>query len=247
MRWKNVWIIGASTGIGKELALKLSEICETVCCSARSADKLAALSEKSSNIKSYPLDVTDREAMSTVCSQVTADHGDIDLVIYNPGVWLPYKSIKEFSVEDCKQSMDVNYMGAIYLLGDLLPRMIERNKGHIALVGSIAGYRGMKRIAAYGPTKAALNNLAETLKLDLVNYKIDVSIINPGFVDTPMTAVNDFNMPFIIPADDAADRIIKGLEKRSYEIAFPFPMVRFFKRLRSMPNSMFFWVAKRFL
>ena len=125
--------------------------------------------------------------------------------------------------------------------------MIERKKGHIVLVGSIAGYRGLKGIEAYGPTKAALNNLAESLKLDLEQHNIQVSIVNPGFVDTPMTAVNDFKMPFMVSADDAAKRIIKGLEKKKYEIAFPFPMVRFFKRLRSMPNPLYFVMARRLL
>lgn len=247
MRWKNVWVIGASSGIGHELAMQLVDRADVVACSARSADKLNELSRSSNSIFSYPLDVSDPEAIHDTIDKIETEHGPIDLVVYNPGVWKKFKTAMHFNADDCIQSMNVNYMGAVHVLDKLIPRMIERRKGHIALVGSIAGYRGMKNIPAYGPTKAALINLAETLKLDLQRYNIDVSIINPAFVDTPMTKNFDHSKPFLVSAHNAAKRIIKGLERRKYEIAFPLPMIRLFKWFRYMPNGMFFYIAKRFL
>ena len=247
MSWKNVWIIGASTGIGRELALQLADSSENIICSARSKEKLDELAQSSDTIHSFPLDVTDQEATLAATQDIEDLYGPIDLIIYNPGIWKPYKDITEFNWQDCKTSMDINYMGAIYVLDKIIPKMMARKAGHIALVGSIAGYRGLKKIGAYGPTKAALINLAETLKLDLEKHGITVSIINPAFVDTPMTAVNDFKMPFIITAQDAASRIIKGLKKKRYEIAFPFPMIRFWKRLRSMPHGLFFMISRKML
>lgn len=247
MRWKNVWVIGASSGIGHELTLQLVNKADMVACSARSEEKLSELSRASNSIFSYPLDVSNREAINRTIDQIENEHGPIDLVIYNPGIWKKFKTAMHFNADDCLESMNINYMGAIYMLDKIIPSMIQRKQGHIALVGSIAGYRGMKNIPAYGPTKAALINLAETLKLDLEGYNIDVSIINPAFVDTPMTENFDHSKPFLVSAELAAKKIIAGLDKKKFEIAFPFPMIRLFKWFRKIPNSAFFYIARRFL
>ncbi|MEM7619350.1 MAG: SDR family NAD(P)-dependent oxidoreductase [Pseudomonadota bacterium] len=244
-KWNTVWIVGASSGIGKELALNLCEHADKIILSARSEDKLKELESNNSAFVSVPLDVIDTDAIQSTVQQIEQQHGAIDLVIYNAGVWHQMFAA-DFEADKFKHSMDVNYIGAVYTVGAVLPKMIERRKGHVALVASVAGFRGFPRGAAYGPTKAALNSLAESLKPDLDQYNIATTVINPGFVDTPMTAVNKFPMPFIMTAEKAAHIITKGLLKEKYEIAFPWPTVRALKRLRCLPNSASFWLTKRF-
>jgi short-subunit dehydrogenase len=129
----------------------------------------------------------------------------------------------------------------------VLPGMLARGQGHIAMVASVAGYRGVGPTAAYGPTKAAIINLGETLRNDLAARGIAVSVINPGYVETPMTGVNKFPMPYMIGAEDAATRIICGLQKGKFEIAFPWQLVAMMKLGRLMPNRLFFWYARTFL
>ncbi len=247
MNWDNVWIIGASTGIGHQIAIQLQGKVKNIVISARSEDKLQEMATGNPSVHPYKYDVTDRNQAAQVLDRIEADIGLPELVIYNPGLLKTYNTIHKFNADDCIQALSVNYMGAIYLLESLIPRMIKRGSGHIALTGSISSFRGIPGFAAYGPTKAAINNLAETLKLDLAPYNIDVSVINPGFIDTPMTEDTLTRMPYKITVEDAANRIIKGLESKRYEIAFPFTSVRLLKRLRSFPHSLFFFIAKRFL
>jgi len=143
--------------------------------------------------------------------------------------------------------MAVNYQGIVNGIEAVLPSMLERGTGHIGLVASVAGYRGLGPTAAYGPSKAAVINLAETLKTNLAMRGIKVSVINPGYVDTPMTRGNPFAMPFMVSAEDAARRILRGLEKGKFEIAFPWQLVLLMKFARLMPNRLFFWYARTLL
>jgi len=138
-------------------------------------------------------------------------------------------------------------MGVVNVLAKIVPDMIRRESGQIAIVSSVAGYRGLPQAAAYGPTKAALINLAESLHPELAEKGVTLSIINPGFVDTPMTAVNDFPMPFLMPVDEAAQRLLRGLERKSYEITFPRRFTWMLKALRLLPNAVFFWVVRTFI
>jgi short-subunit dehydrogenase len=141
--------------------------------------------------------------------------------------------------------MSVNYLGIVNALGALMPAMLAAGRGHIALVASIAGYRGLPKAAAYAPSKAAVISLAEVLRLELAPKGIIVSIVNPGFVDTPMTAVNEFPMPYIMKPNDAADRILRNLERGRFEIAFPWQLVSVLKILRMMPNALYLRLAAR--
>ena len=141
--------------------------------------------------------------------------------------------------------MEVNYFGIVNALEPLIPAMIATARGHIALVASVAGYRGLPKAAAYAPSKAAVINLAEVLRLELSRHGIVVSLVNPGFVETPMTAVNDFPMPYMIKADDAAERILRGLEQGRFEIAFPWQLVAMLKLLRLLPNGLYLRIAGR--
>ncbi|GBF25173.1 putative oxidoreductase [bacterium MnTg02] len=244
--WQRAWITGASMGIGREMALLLAEKKVHVALSARSKDKLNAMAQNSDRLSAFPLDVTDRAAVGATVGQIEQDVGPLDLAILNAGI-LEFVELDNFDASIFEQAMRVNYLGVIYALEALLPRMIERGAGHIVLIGSVSGYRGMPKAAAYGPTKAALINLAESLKLDAEPYGIKISIVNPGYVDTPMTEKNDFEMPFIISAEKAARKIISGLERDKFEIAFPVRLVRPMRMLRRLPDGLFFWIVRRFI
>ncbi len=237
--WKVIWITGASTGIGRELALRLADCGVTVAVSARSADKLGDLAKLSQNIKSYPLDVTDLDASLATAAQIAQELGPIDLAILNAGVWLPMGATAYDPLAVTK-SMAVNYTGVTNALAPLLPAMIARKSGHIAIVSSVAGYRGLPVAISYAPTKAALISLAETLYPDLLDENVKITVINPGFVDTDMTKRNDFPMPFMVSTEFAADATIKGLIKGKFEIVFPWQMKLMAKISRLLPYWMYF-------
>lgn len=244
--WRTVWITGASTGIGRALAVALADQGVRVAASARSADVLARLAADHPGIAPLPLDVTDAAAMAHAARSVEGTLGPIDLAVLNAGVWEPMGA-RNFSSAKAARSMAVNYQGVVNGIEAVLPSMLARGAGHIAMVASVAGYRGMGPTAAYGPTKAAVINLAETLHNDLAARGITVSVVNPGYVETPMTSVNKFPMPFLMPAEDAAQRIIAGLRKRKFEVAFPWQLVAPMKLGRLLPNRLFFWYARTLL
>jgi short-subunit dehydrogenase len=244
--WKTAWITGASSGIGLELARLLDGKVTYLAVSARSQDKLSKLAAQCKNVVSYPLDVTDADAVADSVGDIEAAAGPIDLAVLNAGVW-QLMDVAELDLKAIRTGIEVNYMGVVHAIDALLPGMLARGAGQIAIVASVAGYRGLPRSAAYGPTKAALINLAETLRTELEPRGITVSVVNPGFVDTPMTRDNPFPMPNIISAKDAAQSLLAGLERRKYEIIFPRAFVFAMKLLRLLPNAMYFWVARTFL
>jgi short-subunit dehydrogenase len=244
--WRLAWITGASTGIGRGLALKLAERGVRCAVSARSVDKLDALAAKSELISPFPADVTDRVAVAKAVAAIESAHGPIDLAILNAGTWDPMRAF-DYDAERAERSMQVNYMGVVNGIDAALPRMIERDRGRIAIVASVAGYRGLPQGAAYGPTKAALINLAESLATDLDGTGVKITVINPGFIDTPMTKDNEFPMPFIVTADEAVDQILKGLDKGKFEIAFPRTFAALLKAARRAPYPVFFWLVRNFI
>ncbi len=244
--WRTAWITGASSGLGRELALRLAHEGVRVAVSARSAGKLGELTAAHSRLIAVPLDVTDRAAVAAAHDRVQAELGSIDLAVLNAGVWHPMKA-REYDAERAAHSMAVNYFGIVNALEPLIPAMTSAGRGQIALVASVAGYRGLPMAAAYAPSKAAVISLAEVLRLELSRHGIVVSLVNPGFVATPMTAVNEFPMPFILEADDAADRIYRGLARGRFEIAFPWQLATMLKLLRVMPNAIFLRIARRML
>lgn len=239
--WKLVWITGASTGIGREVALQLAARGVTVAVSARSAEKLENMGP---NIKPYPLDVTDATAVAKTIAQIERQQGPIDLALMGAGAYAPI-SMDEIKPETFGSIMNVNYMGVVNGLAALIPIMRQRGRGHIAWIASVSGYSGLPKAAAYGPTKAALINLAESLKPELGVLGITVSVVNPGFVETPMTKANDFPMPFLMTPKDAARRTIEGLAKGKFEVAYPTRFVMILKFARILPYSIFFWLIKR--
>jgi short-subunit dehydrogenase len=244
--WRTAWITGASSGIGREVAITLARQGVKVAASARSADKLAELARTHPGIAPLPLDVLDLSAMQEAARSGAGTLARVEHALFSARIW-ETMSAHSFSAAKAAHSMAVNYQGIVNGIEAVLPAMLERGQGHIALVSSIAGYRGLPRALGYGPSKAALINLAEGMRNDLAARGIAISVINPGYVSTPMTAGNKFPMPFIVPVEAAARKIIRGLEKRKFEIAFPWQLVALAKLGRLLPNALFFWYSRTFI
>lgn len=244
--WDTVWITGASSGIGRELARQLAARVDHLAVSARSADRLDDLAGEYDTIDAFPLDVTDADAVTACVRDIEARYGSVDLAVLNAGAW-KLMDVADLDLKAVRAGMEVNYMGVMHALDALLPGMLSRGRGHIAIVASVAGYRGLPKSVAYGPTKAALINLAETLRSELEPRGITISLVNPGFVDTPMTQDNPFPMPAIMSAQEAAERLLAGLKRRRYEIIFPRRFVYALKLLRLLPNAVFFQVVRSFI
>jgi NAD(P)-dependent dehydrogenase (short-subunit alcohol dehydrogenase family) len=226
------------------VALELARDGVRVAVSGRSADKLQQLAAEHANIEAFPLDVTDRAKTAAVAVAIEKSLGPLDLVVFGAGNYKPVTADK-FVAEDFDQMMDVNYRGVINGLAAMLPRMRARRAGHIAWIASVAGYRGLPKAAAYGPTKAALINLAECLQPELARDGVTVSIINPGFVKTPLTAQNDFPMPFLMEPEEAGRLTVKGLKARKFEIAYPWPFVTILKIMRVLPIALYLKIMRR--
>jgi short-subunit dehydrogenase len=240
------WITGASSGIGRELALRLARAGTHVAASARRAEALEALAAEAGagRITAFPVDVADAGAMKRAGAAIEAALGPLDLAVFNAGTHEPV-DVAAFDPGPFRRLMEINYMGAVNGIAAVLPGFIARRAGHIAVVSSVAGYRGLPQAAAYGPTKAALINLCEALKPDLDRYGVRVSVINPGFVRTPLTDRNEFPMPFLMEAADAAARIVAGLDRGAFEISFPRRFTFMLKLARVLPYSLYFRLVKR--
>jgi short-subunit dehydrogenase len=241
--WRTAWIVGASSGIGAEIAKLLAAQGVTVAASARSIEKLAALGH---GIKPFPLDVTDRDAVAKTYRAVEAELGDLDLALFCAGTY-DAEGPGWFDAQAFERTMQVNYVGTINCLAAVWPAFRARRKGHIAWIASVAGYRGLPRAKSYGPTKAALINLAEAMKPEMDAAGVRLSIVNPGFVATPLTAKNDFTMPFLLSPEDAARRSIDGLAKGKFEIVYPWQMTLLMKALRLLPYPLYFTLSRRSL
>jgi NAD(P)-dependent dehydrogenase (short-subunit alcohol dehydrogenase family) len=241
--WRIVWVTGASTGIGAEICKQLAADGVIVAASARNVDALKALGV---GIHAYPLDVSDETRVADTFSSIEKNLGPIDLIIAGAGIYTP-ASAADFQTQMFRRMYEVNYLGVINVLAAALPAFRARRGGHLSWIASVSGYRGLPKAAAYGPTKAALINLAESLKPELDRDGVKVSVINPGFVRTPMTQQNDFEMPFLMEPVDAARATIAGLAKGKFEVAYPTPFVAILKIGRLLPYRLFFWISRRYL
>ena len=249
-RGRTVWLVGASSGIGRASASALHAQGARVVVSARNAAALDAFSEEHPGAIALPLDVTDAHAVKAAAMTLTA-RGVLDCVVYCAGHYHAMDATR-MDLSDLRRHNEVNYLGALHLLDAVVPQMLAQpmdlhngQRGHICLVGSVAGYRGLPQSLAYGPTKAALINLAETLYLDLHPHGVGVSLINPGFVDTPLTRTNQFKMPALISPDKAAQEILRGWARGEFEIHFPKRFTRLMKALQLLPYPVFFAAARR--
>lgn len=240
------WITGASSGIGRSLALKLVERGWTVAATARRESDLVALANEVPSGKILPFagDVASTEAMAAIVETIEAKHGSVARAILNAGVYLPVRA-KPFDLEAYRKSFDINLMGTVNGLAAVLPSMIRRGAGQVAITSSVAGYGGLPTSAAYGATKAGLINLAASLKFDLDNAGVLIQVVNPGFVETPATDENPFQMPFLMKVDEAAERYAAGLESTRFEITFPRRFALILKALNLLPYSAYFALASR--
>ncbi len=240
------WITGGGTGIGRALAQSLAADGWQVVVSGRRQgplDETAALN--ASNIHPWPLDVSDLAAVRKAVPAIEAQHGPIGLAVLNAGMYSAIK-LDTFKAETFADHMQVNYQGVVNCMDPLIPAMRGRKQGHLVLVASVAGYRGLPLASAYGPTKAALINLAESLKYMLEKEGIRISVCNPGFVETPLTENNKFPMPFLMQVDDAALAMKRGICTGKFEIAFPTRFVLLLKFFRCLPYSLYFPIIKKF-
>ncbi len=245
---KTVWITGAGKGIGRALALRMAQDGARVAASARTASDLEDLAVEAGDLPGrivpFPLDIVDREAVRATVAEIEAQIGPIDLAILNAGTHTPIW-LKDFSAEKVQHLIDVNLMGTVNCLDPLMQTMTARGSGHLAVVSSVAGYCGLPSASAYGASKAGLINLCEALRPELDTAGVRLTLINPGFVDTPLTKKNDFDMPFLVSQDDAVRAIMRGLDRSRFEIVFPLPMALTMRFLRALPYRVFFALTKR--
>jgi NAD(P)-dependent dehydrogenase (short-subunit alcohol dehydrogenase family) len=239
------WITGGGTGIGRALALRLAADGWQVVVSGRRPEPLQETAGQApGHIHAWPLDVTDVAAVRQAVAGIEAKHGPIPLAVLNAGMYQAVK-LDNFKAELMAEHMRVNYQGVVNAMDALLPAMRQRRAGHMVLVASVAGYRGLPLASAYGPTKAALINLAESLKYMFEKAGLRISVCNPGFVETPLTEGNKFPMPFLMKVDDAAAALQKGIYKGKFEIAFPTRFVLILKFLRALPYWAYFPLIKK--
>ncbi len=241
---QRVWVIGASTGIGLALAQALLARGARVAVSARRAERLEAEFGSAANALRRPLDMTDPEALERALDSIVAAWDGLDVGIVMAGTYQALRAW-ELTPEAIRETMQTNVYGAMNASALLVRRFLAQGAGHVSIVSSLAGYRGLPKAAVYGPSKAAMINFAETLWLDLADKGIGVSVVNPGFVRTPLTAGNDFKMPYLMDPEDAAREMIAGYEAGEFEIHFPKAFSRQLKLLRQLPYGLYFRAIKR--
>jgi short-subunit dehydrogenase len=243
---ETIWIIGASSGIGRELAIQLAGLGATLILSARREQELIQLRQKlGENHSVYPLDVADLAAVDKVAGQITAHHNKLDRVLFLPALYKP-AAICDMDINFAHKLIDVNLTGAMYVVHAVLPIFARQQSGQLVLCGSVAGYLGLPNGQPYSASKAGLINFAESLYAEAPAY-LDVKLINPGFVRTSMTAKNDFVMPMITTVQHAAAVIIRGLTKRAFEIHFPRRFTILLKLLSILPYRLALWLTRKIM
>jgi len=236
------WVTGASSGIGEALAIKLADTGWTVAITARNAEKLESLAHDykgAGKLIAAPCDISNQHDIATLVANLQNKHGFIARAVFNAGIYEPVLA-EDFDIELVHKTFRVNLDGTINCLALVMAEMTKRKSGQLVIVSSVTGYGGLPSSAAYGATKAALINLAESLKFDLDKQGVHIQVVNPGFVDTPATATNAFPMPFLVSADTAAERICAGMQSKAFEITFPKRFTYFLKAVNLLPYNLYF-------
>lgn len=242
---KSIWLVGASTGIGAALVEALDEENTQIFVSARNLSKINSLFPKSAaRIIPIEMDVVDESSVHSVLSKILQHTDHLDKVIINAGT-CEYIDSKEIDISSVKRVMDTNFYGALNIINASLPlireaKLVRDNAPQLVLVSSSVTYQALPRAGAYGASKAAIRYMMECLKIDLQHEGIDVRVVSPGFVKTPLTDKNDFPMPFRISADEAAQRIVKGLKGKRFDIHFPKRFTYILKALSCLPDALRF-------
>ena len=241
---KKIWITGASSGIGKALAEKFAAEGWKVAASARRKEILDEMSNNK-NISSFPLDVTNQVQVNEVFSKIISNFGGLDLCVFSSGTYDP-KLEKGINIKQNKFVMETNFFGVLYCIKSVEKYFKDKKDGHISIVSSIAAYRGLPNSSGYGPSKAALTNLSESLYFDFKKYGVRISLVSPGFIKTPLTDKNDFPMPFIKSPEFAAEKMFDGLIKsKAFEIHFPKALTISLKFLRILPYRIYLFLIDK--
>lgn len=250
---KNVWIIGASSGIGEACAYLIAQMGGNLILSARRGEALQDIQARiletpgnTSTVELIPVDVSDTESVATAFQQFQSLNRSIDVLLFVSGIYQPVRA-QQFEFKIAQEIVNTNLLGPMRILEKLLPTFIQQKHGHIAIVGSVAGYSGLPKSLVYGPTKAAIINFCEALFYDLNPLGIGVHMISPGFVETPATAKNNFKMPALITPNEAALEICQGIKRGEFDIHFPKRFSYFLKFLRLLPYRFYFWILKSFI
>jgi NAD(P)-dependent dehydrogenase (short-subunit alcohol dehydrogenase family) len=240
------WITGGGSGIGRALALALAHQGWQVWISGRRREPLQAVAAgaPAGRIRPLPADVTRPDQLQAAVAEIEAGAGRLDLAFLNAGDYRPM-SLAEFDPQLFHHLNQVNYLGVVNCLAAVLPLLQRQRAGQLLLNASLAGYRGLPLAAPYGATKAALINLAEALRNELRDQGIRLRVVNPGFVRSPLTDLNDFRMPYLQEPEQAAAAILRRLDDDGFEIAFPRPFVWQMKLLRLLPYRWYFAVLRR--
>ena len=241
---KKIWVTGASSGIGKALAQKFAAEGWKVAVSARRKEILNEMANDE-NITSYPLDVTDQNQINDVFSKIINEFGSLDLCVFSSGTYDP-KLEQEINIKQNKFVMETNFFGVLYCIKSVEKYFKDKQDGHISIVSSVAAYRGLPNSSGYGPSKAALTNLTESLYFDFKKHNVRISLVSPGFIKTPLTDKNEFPMPFIKSPEFAAEKMFNGLTKsKAFEIHFPKALTLFLKFLRVLPYKIYLFVIDK--
>ncbi len=241
---KKIWITGASSGIGKAVAEKFAREGWKVAISARRKEILDKIAENQ-NISSFPLDVTNEQDCKNVFEKIIQNFKNIDVCFFCSGTYDPKKE-KEMNIEQNKFVMNVNYFGTLNCVKVVEKYFKEKKGGHISIVSSIAGYRGLPNSSGYGPSKAALTNFAESIYFDFKKFNVRVSVVSPGFIKTPLTDKNEFNMPFLRSPEFAAEKIYKGfIKSNAFEIHFPKQLTLLLKFFRILPYKIYLFLIDK--
>ena len=240
---QKVWITGASSGIGKALAIKFANKGWQVAASARRENLLQDLNKTNSNIHSFPVDVKDEAKTKKVFESIIEKFQTVDICVFCTGIHDP-ESEKKLSGEKIREIMETNFFGTVNCIMAVNAYFREKKNGHISIVSSVAGYRGFPAASGYCASKAALTSLAESLFFDFKRYNVRISLVSPGFIKTPLTDKNKFPMPMIKSPEYAAEKMFIGLTKKNtFEIHFPKTFTIIVKLLKIMPNWLFFFLV----
>ena len=245
---QRIWVVGASSGIGEACATAFIKAGAQVALSSRRTEKLHSISQSAEQdqVLVLPLDVTKQEQLISAYQEILEAWGGLDLLLFVSGIYTPLRA-DNFDFEIAEKTIDANLLGPMRAVSIVLPNMLREHAGHIAIVGSVAGYSGLPKALAYGPSKAGIINFCETLHYDLLPKGVSVHMISPGFVATEATAQNDFEMPALISAEEAAKEILAGIQAGEFDIHFPKRFSGFLKFLRILPYPLYFWIVRRFV
>ncbi len=233
---KRYWLVGASEGLGAALAHRLSKMGVSLVLSARSEDRLQELAQSlPGRAEVVTLDVTDLESLAAAAERI----GDVDGVVHLAGVYWPFAA-QEWDAEKANTMADVNFTGAMRLAGVVVPRMLAAGKGHLVFTGSLSGYRGLPGAAAYSASKAGVMVLAESLYCDLRKTPVEVQLLNPGFIKTRLTEKNDFTMPFLMEADDAARVYVEHMSGDNFKHSYPTLFSWLFRGGLMLPDGLWY-------